>query len=110
MAALRPFNSRTDLFEKANSAWFSCKKKDWLEAFTHHPRIGDVTSLKEKFASTATWASGEQGRAQEASDKTLEELKIKLNLLKYKSLYIFNSSNVLSFLQPVNQLKKCCLL
>ena len=93
MAALRPFNSRVnsraDLFEKAETAWFACKKKDWLEAFTHHPRIGDVASLKEKFASTATWASGEQGRVQEASDKTLEELKMYNDLYFNKFGFIF---------------------
>ncbi len=89
METLRPFNSRSNLFEKAENAWFSCKKKDWLEAFTHHPRIGDVASLKEKFASTATWTSGEQGRVQEASDKTLEELKMYNDLYFNKFGFIF---------------------
>lgn len=27
----------------------------WLEAFAAHPRIGDVNSLRKKFASTADW-------------------------------------------------------
>ena len=75
MAILRPFQNRADLFEKANNAWFSCKKKDWLEAFTHHPRIGDMESLKKKFATTATWASGEQGRVKEANETVLQALK-----------------------------------
>ena len=81
MMASRPFNDHSELLEKAEIAWFSCKKQDWLEAFTHHPRIGDVAGLKEKFASTATWASGEQGRVEEASHNTLEELK------RYNDLY-----------------------
>ena len=89
MLIARPFKNRHDLFEKAETAWFACKKKDWLEAFTHHPRIGDVASLKEKFASTATWASGEQGRVQEASDKTLEELKMYNDLYFNKFGFIF---------------------
>ncbi len=75
MAALRPFQNRADFFEKANNAWFSCKKNDWLEAFTHHPRIGDMESLKKKFATTATWASGEQGRVKEANETVLQALK-----------------------------------
>ena len=82
MYAARPFLNHTDVFRKAESYWFLCKKADWLEAFTHHPRIGDVASLKQKFASTATWASGEQGKVQAASDTVLEELK------KYNDLYI----------------------
>ena len=27
----------------------------WLEAFAAHPRIGDVDTLRKKFASTANW-------------------------------------------------------
>lgn len=75
MLAARPFSSREDLFAKADEAWFSCKKEDWLEAFTHHPRIGDVESLKKKFASTAAWASGEQGAVKQADESVLQELK-----------------------------------
>ena len=82
MYAARPFLNQKDVFEKAESCWLTCKKADWLEAFTHHPRIGDVESLKQKFASTATWASGEQGKVQTASDNVLEELK------KYNDLYV----------------------
>lgn len=36
------------------------ESKDWLEAFTHHPRIGDVKNLRQKFASTAQWSQDEQ--------------------------------------------------
>ncbi len=75
MVAARPFSSRKNVFETAENAWFSSKKSDWLEAFLHHPQIGDVESLKKKFASTAVWASGEQGRVAGASLDTLKELK-----------------------------------
>ncbi len=37
-----PFASEKDLLNKASQIWKEeCKKKDWLEAFTHHPKIGD---------------------------------------------------------------------
>lgn len=81
MLQARPFATRHDLLKKADDAWFSSKKNDWLEAFTHHPRIGDVESLKQKFASTANWASGEQGRIKEADDALLSDLK------RYNDLY-----------------------
>ncbi len=46
-----PFAKENDLVEKAASIWYdTCSEADWLEAFTHHPRIGDVKSLTEKFA------------------------------------------------------------
>jgi len=48
---------------------------DWLEAFSHHPRIGDIDSLRKKFASTAQWASGEQSGTAVAGDEILFELK-----------------------------------
>jgi OHCU decarboxylase len=82
MAAARPFSSRKDVLEKAENAWFACKKLDWLEGFTHHPKIGDVESLKKKFAATAVWASGEQSNVQAASAAVIEELKL------YNDLYI----------------------
>jgi allantoicase len=82
MYAARPFSDIKNVLNKAEDQWFACKKADWLEAFTHHPRIGDVASLKKKFAETAAWASGEQGKVQAASDSVLEELK------KYNDLYV----------------------
>jgi 2-oxo-4-hydroxy-4-carboxy-5-ureidoimidazoline decarboxylase len=50
-------------------------ESDWLEAFSHHPRIGDIDSLRKKFASTANWASGEQSGTAVAGDEVLFELK-----------------------------------
>ena len=89
MTAARPFSSRKDVFEKAENAWFACKKTDWLEAFTHHPKIGDVESLKKKFASTAAWASGEQSNVQAASAAVIEELKLYNDLYFNKFGFIF---------------------
>ena len=89
MYEARPFLNQKDVFQKAESCWLTCKKSDWLEAFTHHPRIGDVESLKQKFAATATWASGEQSKVQAASDSILEELKKYNDLYSHKFGFIF---------------------
>ena len=49
--------------------------RGWLDAFAAHPRIGDVASLRAKFASTAAWCEGEQGAAvASAGDDALSEL------------------------------------
>jgi len=46
-----PFGSQESLVESATTIWYNeCDSKDWLESFTHHPRIGDKKSLTEKFA------------------------------------------------------------
>ena len=74
MASLFPFPDKATLFQKADEVWYSLTEKDWLEAFSHHPKIGDINSLKEKFANTAKWASGEQSLVQHASQQTIEEL------------------------------------
>lgn len=73
-----PFTSIEELKTESDKIWFSLKEQDWLEAFTHHPKIGDVKSLAEKFASTKQWASGEQSGVNAATQNVLTELK-KLN-------------------------------
>jgi 2-oxo-4-hydroxy-4-carboxy-5-ureidoimidazoline decarboxylase len=47
---------------------------DHREAFQHHPRIGDLESLRTRFASTAAWAGREQAGASAASEDTLRSL------------------------------------
>jgi 2-oxo-4-hydroxy-4-carboxy-5-ureidoimidazoline decarboxylase len=66
-----PVDDLVDLLEYAGEKWVQCEETDWLEAFTHHPKIGDVSALKDKFASTAKWASGEQSGVDNASDDIL---------------------------------------
>jgi len=74
MLAGRPFKNLEEVLNFAEEAWQNTYEKDWLEAFDHHPKIGDIKSLEEKFASTKTLAGGEQASVQSASTKTLEEL------------------------------------
>jgi 2-oxo-4-hydroxy-4-carboxy-5-ureidoimidazoline decarboxylase len=74
MVASRPFNGLQDLRDKSEAAWAKLNHQDWLEAFTSHPKIGDVHSLREKFASTAAWARGEQESVSHASEQILHGL------------------------------------
>ena len=69
-----PADDMTELLYDAEDQWYECTEADWLEAFTHHPKIGDMDSLKKKFATTAGWASGEQGAVAQASEETLKAL------------------------------------
>ncbi|MFZ9886103.1 MAG: allantoicase [Myxococcota bacterium] len=71
----RPYKSRTHLFGHIEELWWHLGEGDWREAFTHHPRIGaDVAALRAKFASTSTWAEGEQAGVRSASEETLTQL------------------------------------
>ena len=74
MAASRPFSSRAEIVHCAERAWWAQDETARREAFTHHPRIGDVAALREKFASTAAWATGEQAGAAVADERTLTAL------------------------------------
>src|SRR6185503_17715667 len=64
-----PFESQEVLIERATAIWYDeCDKKDWLESFTHHPKIGDQKSLTEKFAGK------EQAGVAAATKETIEAL------------------------------------
>ncbi|MEO8769371.1 MAG: 2-oxo-4-hydroxy-4-carboxy-5-ureidoimidazoline decarboxylase [Ferruginibacter sp.] len=70
-----PFEHEQSLIASAEDAWYhKCTGADWLEAFTHHPKIGDTKSLAEKFASTQHLAGNEQAGVNTASQNLIEEL------------------------------------
>lgn len=48
---------------------------DFLEAFEGHPMIGDISTLRKKFAATQKLASHEQSSTAHASEAVLQELK-----------------------------------
>ena len=84
-----PFASAAALYEAAERVWRNLSEADWREAFTHHPKIGDVNALREKFASTTTWAAGEQGAVRQASDDTLAALAAGNTAYEQRFGYIF---------------------
>jgi 2-oxo-4-hydroxy-4-carboxy-5-ureidoimidazoline decarboxylase len=84
-----PFSSVEDLKSKSDKIWFSLDEKDWLEAFKHHPQIGDVKSLEKKFVSTKEWASNEQSGVNTATQNVLRELKELNDAYEKKFGYIF---------------------
>lgn len=74
MVAKRPYDSVENLKKYSDTVWLFSTAPDWMEAFHHHPKIGDIESLKKKFASTAAWASGEQSGVNDASAEVIEGL------------------------------------
>jgi 2-oxo-4-hydroxy-4-carboxy-5-ureidoimidazoline decarboxylase len=89
MMAFFPADDLVELLEDAEEIWYECSHDDWKEAFAHHPRIGDVESLKEKFYSTSQWASKEQSGMDSASQETIEALVEANRLYEEKFGYIF---------------------
>lgn len=75
MVNTRPYSSIHALEDIAKKAWQACTNNDFLEAFKAHPMIGDVDSLRKKFANTKAIAAGEQSGAASAPDAVLHALK-----------------------------------
>jgi 2-oxo-4-hydroxy-4-carboxy-5-ureidoimidazoline decarboxylase len=70
----RPFANKEELTNKANLAWHELTEADYLEAFEGHPQIGNLDSLKAKYANTKDLASGEQRLVTEASEQVIAAL------------------------------------
>ena len=89
-----PAEDLVEVLEDAEEQWYQCSEEDWKEAFARHPKIGDMDSLKKKFASTADriaigWASGEQSAVETASQQTIEALAKGNKEYEKKFGYIF---------------------
>lgn len=76
MLAARPFESAGALHAAAAAIWTALTAADYLEAFSHHPEIGeDLSELRRKFAGTADLSQSEQAAAAAASEETLLALR-----------------------------------
>jgi 2-oxo-4-hydroxy-4-carboxy-5-ureidoimidazoline decarboxylase len=85
----RPFQNKDDLYQKAESIWYSLSSKDWLEAFTHHPKIGNIDSLRKKFHNTKSISEDEQSGINDAAESTLKDLAESNQLYQDKFGFIF---------------------
>jgi 2-oxo-4-hydroxy-4-carboxy-5-ureidoimidazoline decarboxylase len=88
MLSIPPADDLIDLFEDAEEIWYTLKENDWKEAFSQHPKIGDVESLRKKFAADE-FASGEQSGIVGASEQTLHALAEGNKAYEEKFGYIF---------------------
>lgn len=74
MMRSRPFASRETLMASALGAAHSLSREDWLEAFSHHPMIGDRASLAKRFPATAHLSEREQAGVDAAVDDVVSAL------------------------------------
>jgi 2-oxo-4-hydroxy-4-carboxy-5-ureidoimidazoline decarboxylase len=84
MTAGRPHGDEPALLAAAEHAFDGLERADWLEAFAHHPRIGDRAWLAARFspepvacdpgARSAGWAASEQGSVATANEHVLDAL------------------------------------
>ena len=103
LVSARPFSNREALLQKADDIWRQLKEEDYLEAFSGHPKIGDMQSLKEKYSSTKALAADEQSSLTAASESVLIDLMQKMRSTK-RNLVLFLLS-----VQLGNQQWRCFL-
>ena len=89
MVAGRPYVDAKSLRETADQYWDQMREKDYLQAFDGHPKIGDVNSLKAKYANTKELASGEQAGANKANDQLIISLAEENRAYEEKYGFIF---------------------
>ncbi len=69
MARLRPFADLAAVLRSSDAAGDRLTREDWLEAFSHHPRIGETNLSQQKFAATREQSGREQWGMAGASDE-----------------------------------------
>ena len=74
MVTGRTYKSAADVYSYAVEVWESLTESDYSQAFEAHPMIGDVNSLRAKFANTKDTAASEQQGTAVASEETLQAL------------------------------------
>ena len=74
MMARRPFGNDAKLLFAARNEWFGLTEADWLEAFSHHPKIGDGAALAERFPATHDLSAKEQSGVGGAGANVLAAL------------------------------------
>lgn len=74
MAAERPFEVVAELLESADRIWWELLPQDWLEAFRHHPKIGEKKAAATQSSDAARWSEQEQSGTRTAAEEMLAEL------------------------------------
>lgn len=89
MAGTRPFANGEAVDREADRQFDVMPREAWLEAFGSHPKIGDVNSLRMRFAGNKQWSSDEQAGVRDTSEQVLEELAAGNEAYEARFGYIF---------------------
>jgi len=72
--AHRPFHDPAQLFDTAREVWKRLGKDDWLEAFSHHPKIGERKAAAASPEQARQWSQQEQRGVTSSAPHLLDEL------------------------------------
>ncbi|MFC1236322.1 2-oxo-4-hydroxy-4-carboxy-5-ureidoimidazoline decarboxylase [Vibrio sp. F74] len=87
--------NKENLIDIADKAFCQLEENDWLDAFAGHPMIGDISTLREKYAQGKGLSENEQNQVSDASETVLQSL-FKLNhayLNKFGFIFIICATN-----------------
>jgi len=62
----RPFRDLEHVYQVASKVWKHLGHQDWLEAFSHHPRIGQIVEKGAASDRERSWAKQEQAGTVQA--------------------------------------------
>lgn len=68
MVARRPFGTLHRVLVEGDELWWALSPDDWLEAFSHHPRIGERTAGVPQGEVARRWSADEQRGASLAGE------------------------------------------
>ncbi len=81
MLTCRPWASQESLQAQAEETWFALSPKEWLVAFSKHPKIGENSSAK--------WSSEEQNGMSNAQQATADAIQRMNAAYQLRFGYIF---------------------
>jgi OHCU decarboxylase len=70
----RPFHNTDSILRTSDRIWWSLDAKDWLEAFSHHPKIGERRAAQDVSEEAQRWSEEEQSSTRLAAEETMLEL------------------------------------
>jgi len=65
-----PFAGLPQFFQKAEQLFAELTREDWLEAFRHHPRIGEKKAAEAQSAQAQSWSKQEQSGVKVSTVET----------------------------------------
>lgn len=106
MLARRPFGTPDGLFAAAESVADTLVEKDWLEAFTHHPKLGARSANAAVSTTAKSWSAGEQSAVATADTTVMVALADANDAYEARYGFIFivfangrNASEILALLR-----------
>ena len=74
MVNARPFHDLESLLRASDRNWLALDASDWLEAFGHHPKIGEKKAAQQVSEDARRWSEEEQSGTRASAEEVMLEL------------------------------------